>query len=297
MSRTRSVVTVGALVLTAACASAPPKVDVRSEEDAIRALEMAAIAAIQQKNAAAVAAFFTPDATFQLANQPAAVGTAAIRQEFEGLMAFQNLQFSATPTSIEVASSGDLGHVHGTYRMSFSTPDGPVQDEGIYSQVWKKTAANGWKIAREVAVSTKPAAPPPAPLIVMVESDQPGMHAAAGLTWSDLTRPGLKPGAKISVVHGDPAGTGDYTIRLRFPDGFEVPPHWHPNAEHVTVLQGTFMFGMGSTFDRAKLQTHGPGDFLYAPAKSPHFVTVRGETIVQLHGQGPFQLNLVGANP
>src|SRR5687768_2274205 len=98
MSRTRTALTVGAFLLTAACASAPVKVDVRSEEEAIRALEMAAIATIQQKNAAAVAAFFTPDATFQLANQPAAIGTAAIRKEFEGFMALPNFEFSATPT-------------------------------------------------------------------------------------------------------------------------------------------------------------------------------------------------------
>jgi UDP-glucose 4-epimerase len=38
-------------------------------------------------------------------------------------------------------------------------------------------------------------------------------------------------------------------------------------------------------FDRAALKTYGPGDFLYAPAKMPHFATVKGETVVQLHGE------------
>ena len=297
MSRVRSAATVGALILTAACASAPPRVDVRTEEESIRALSRAALATVQAKNAAGFAAFYLPDASFQEANMPAFVGTAAIRGHFEQFMALPKFQLNFEPTQIDVAKSGELAYEQGTWRVSFDSPDGPMQDGGVYAQLWRKTAESGWKVAREVVVITKPLPPAPAPLIVMVESDQPGMHAAAGLTWGDLNRPGLKSGAKISVVHGDPAGTGDYTIRLRFPDGFEIPPHWHPNGEHVTVLQGTFLFGMGTKFDRATLRTYGPGDFVYAPAKSPHFAAARGETVVQLHGQGPFQMNLVTPTP
>ena len=97
----------------------------------------------------------------------------------------------------------------------------------------------------------------------------------------------------MAVLHGDPSKKGDYTIRLRFPDNYMVPPHWHPGGEHVTVLQGAFSLGMGERFDRGALKTYGPGDFLYAPAKMPHFATVKGETVVQLHGEGPLVINLV----
>ena len=117
--------------------------------------------------------------------------------------------------------------------------------------------------------------------------------AGAAAQWSDLSLPGFKPGVKLAVVHGNPGDTGDYTLRLRFPDGYEVPPHWHPQAEHLTVLQGTFLLGMGERVDRRALKALTPGDFVYAPAKMPHFAVARGETVVQLHGVGPFEVRLV----
>ena len=41
----------------------------------------------------------------------------------------------------------------------------------------------------------------------------------------------------------------EFTVRLRVPDGWKVPPHFHPAEEHVTVLQGAFWMGMGDNFD------------------------------------------------
>jgi anti-sigma factor ChrR (cupin superfamily) len=44
------------------------------------------------------------------------------------------------------------------------------------------------------------------------------------------------------------AATGDFTIRLKMPDGYKVAPHTHPNRENVTVLSGTLKVGMGDQF-------------------------------------------------
>ena len=118
-----------------------------------------------------------------------------------------------------------------------------------------------------------------------------GMTVATGIAWSPLEVKGFPPGAKRAVIHGDPANS-DYTMRLWFPDGYQFPVHWHPKAEHVTVLSGTFMLGMGSTADASAEKTYGPGDFLYIPAKNPHFGGAKGVTIIQLHGIGPFAINL-----
>src|SRR5687767_10795142 len=73
---------------------------------------------------------------------------------------------------------------------------------------------------------------------------QPGMPQHMFLTpdrlrWTDAP-PSLPPGAKIAVVEGDLTVAAPYTVRLRFPDGYRIPPHFHPVDEHVTVLQGTF---------------------------------------------------------
>src|SRR6266852_4799154 len=51
--------------------------------------------------------------------------------------------------------------------------------------------------------------------------------------------PFLEPGAQFAVLEGDPAQAGLYTIRAKLPDGYKIKPHWHPTAEHVTVLSGT----------------------------------------------------------
>lgn len=118
-----------------------------------------------------------------------------------------------------------------------------------------------------------------------------GMTAAAGITWSPLEVKGFAPGAKMAVIHGDPANS-DYTIRLWFPDGYQFPVHWHPKAEHVTVLSGTFLLAPGSSGDVSAEKVYGPGDFVYMPARNPHYGGAKGVTIIQLHGMGPFAMNL-----
>ena len=84
-----------------------------------------------------------------------------------------------------------------------------------------------------------------------------------------------------------------YTIRLAFPDGYKFPPHWHPRAENVTVLEGTFRLAMGRTFDDSKLMTYGPGDFLFIAPENPHYGGAQGRTVIQLHGIGPFEIEVV----
>src|SRR6476660_5289839 len=59
----------------------------------------------------------------------------------------------------------------------------------------------------------------------------------------------LPPGAQVAVLEGDPAKEGFFTMRLKMPDGYRVPPHWHSMQERVTVLSGTLNLGTGATFD------------------------------------------------
>lgn len=127
---------------------------------------------------------------------------------------------------------------------------------------------------------------------VVAEAGDMATVSATAVTWTDLVVPGFAPGAKLAVIHGDPAGTSDYTLRLQFPDGYEFPAHWHPNAEHVTVLSGVFRLGMGGTPDAGAVREYQAGDFLYIPGRMPHFGGARGETVIQLHGNGPFAINL-----
>ena len=116
--------------------------------------------------------------------------------------------------------------------------------------------------------------------------------SANEIAWGPIEVPGFPTGMKIAVIQGDLAGTGPYTLRLSFPDGYRFPAHWHPMAENLTVLTGTLIVAMGDRVDDSKLKTYQAGDFLVLPGTMPHFGGAKGPTVIQLHGQGPFTINL-----
>lgn len=121
-----------------------------------------------------------------------------------------------------------------------------------------------------------------------------GMAAvpASSVTFADIEVPGFDPGMKIAVIHGNPEESGPYTLRLSMPAGYRFPPHFHPMAENVTVLSGTLILAMGDRVDDSKLKEYGVGSYLFLPATKPHFGGARGATVLQLHGQGPFKIEL-----
>jgi quercetin dioxygenase-like cupin family protein len=67
----------------------------------------------------------------------------------------------------------------------------------------------------------------------------------AGLKWGPAP-PGLPKGAQLALLSGNPETKGLFTIRLRFPAGYTVPPHHHTTDEHVTVMSGKMALGMGA---------------------------------------------------
>src|SRR5512146_1547441 len=101
-------------------------------------------------------------------------------------------------------------------------------------------------------------------------------------------------GAQLAVLEGDPmASTGDYTIRLKMPDGYVIPPHWHPKRENVTVVSGTLKFGMGDKFVESKMVPYPAGSFAYLDPDMHHYVKAKGPTVVQVHGMSPVQFNYI----
>ena len=105
--------------------------------------------------------------------------------------------------------------------------------------------------------------------------------------------PSLPPGAQIAVMDGDPAKPGTFAIRLKFPDGYQIAPHWHPTEENVVVMQGTLIVGMGDKVSAASEQELPTGGFVKLPAEMRHYARAKGETIVQVYGPGPFVVNYV----
>jgi hypothetical protein len=121
--------------------------------------------------------------------------------------------------------------------------------------------------------------------------DKPFMINSADLKWM-AAPPIFPPGAQMAVLQGDPSGA-TYTVRLKAGDGYRIPAHWHPQTENVTVISGTFHVGLGDKLDESKGTTITPGGFASMPARVHHYAWFTGETEVQVHGIGPFQLTYV----
>jgi quercetin dioxygenase-like cupin family protein len=102
--------------------------------------------------------------------------------------------------------------------------------------------------------------------------------------------PSLPPGAKASVLYGNPANEGPFVMRLKFPAGFVIPPHRHSKDELVTVISGHLKLGTGEKIDRAALNPLPPGTFVNLPGNMPHAAFADAEVVVQISGVGPFDV-------
>ena len=103
----------------------------------------------------------------------------------------------------------------------------------------------------------------------------------------------LPPGAKMAVLEGDPTKEGSFVVRFQFPDGYHVAPHTHPKTERVTVISGALYLATGEALDRNNAKKLPAGSFGYWPAGMKHTAWSEGDTVIQLHGVGPWQINYV----
>jgi len=103
----------------------------------------------------------------------------------------------------------------------------------------------------------------------------------------------LPKGAEIAVLEGDPAASGPFTIRLKFPANYQVLPHWHPGTEHVTVISGDFYLGMGDQLDQKKMTKMPAGSFAFMAPETHHFASTKGQTVIQLNGVGPWGITYI----
>jgi quercetin dioxygenase-like cupin family protein len=111
--------------------------------------------------------------------------------------------------------------------------------------------------------------------------------------WVDAP-PVFPRGAKFAVVEGDPKTAGQLvSFRVKMPDGYKIPPHFHPADEHVIVLQGTFNMGMGDKLDQNATKPLEAGSFAVMPKGQHHYAWTKGETIVQVYAVGPWGLTYV----
>jgi quercetin dioxygenase-like cupin family protein len=134
-----------------------------------------------------------------------------------------------------------------------------------------------------------------APLSAWAEGSKMDLFSGpAAVKWGPVP-PSLPKGAMIAVLAGDPFKDGPYVVRLKMPANYRIPAHHHPTTENVTVVSGGFHAGMGDKFDADKGQAFEQGGFVSMPAGMNHFAWATTETIVQVHGNGPFAIVYVNS--
>ncbi len=166
LSTALSIACVSALVL--ACSQQPQQAtDARAaDEAAIRQADIAWAETGETRNLDAQLEFYTeePVPIIMPPNMPLARGKGAIREILSQL--YDRPDFSVTwrPGQVEVARSGDIGFVLGTYETTMNDPEGnPRTDKGKYIEIWKKQADGSWKVAADMFNSDLPPVPVPMP--------------------------------------------------------------------------------------------------------------------------------------
>jgi quercetin dioxygenase-like cupin family protein len=119
------------------------------------------------------------------------------------------------------------------------------------------------------------------------------MLIPADMKWGGCP-PVLPPGAKCAMIEGDmKAANVLFAYRLKMPDNYRIPPHFHPADEHLTVISGTFNMGLGDKLDIQASKPMTAGSFIVMPKGAHHFAWTKGETILQVHAIGPWGLTYV----
>jgi quercetin dioxygenase-like cupin family protein len=130
------------------------------------------------------------------------------------------------------------------------------------------------------------------PQILMTGPEQ---VAAPGLAWSDARS--IPSGTRMIMVYGRPDQPGPYIFRVRFPAGYRLPPHRHPDSRAVTVLKGSYWSSVGETFQQEALKRFGPRDYYVTEAGVPHFAWAETDVVIQEAGVGPIGNPIQYVNP
>jgi hypothetical protein len=114
----------------------------------------------------------------------------------------------------------------------------------------------------------------------------PGAPAAGLGEWRKMGNGGF-----MMRLVGDPSKPEWFAFRVRYPADMmtDSAPHFHLGTEHVTVLSGTLVLGLGDHVDLNKVVQYGPGSFVVIAAGVHHYEWFRGEVVSHVEGFGPME--------
>jgi len=150
------------LLLVAGCSQAPPPVDTKAVEDAVRAADAAWSKAAAALDVPTTASYYADEASVMPPNMPIVNGRDAAQKAWATMLVPGN-SISWTANTVKSADSGDLVYVQGTYSAAMKGPNGKMAtDTGKYLEVWKKQLDGSWKVVDDIWNSDLPAVAPAA---------------------------------------------------------------------------------------------------------------------------------------
>jgi ketosteroid isomerase-like protein len=142
------------LAAVAVCLAADMKI-----EQALRDLDAQWSAAAGAKDLDKTVSYYSKDAIVLPPNAPSATTPEAIQNVWKDLLASPGLAIGWKTTKVEVAKSGDLACLSGTYELTVNDASGnPVNERGKYVEVWEKQADGKWKCGTDIWNSDLPIA-------------------------------------------------------------------------------------------------------------------------------------------
>ena len=149
------------LSLTTACLASAADTKI---EQALRDLDAQWSAAAGAKDLDKTVSYYSAEAIVMPPNASAATTKEAIRSAWKEMLTSPGAAISWKTTKVEVAKSGDLAYVSGTYEETMTDASGkPVKDHGKYVEIFKKQADGTWKVVADIWNSDLPASAPAAP--------------------------------------------------------------------------------------------------------------------------------------
>ena len=119
--------------------------DVNADVAQVRAADAAVTRAITTKDVDAISGYYANDAILMPTAEPMIKGKAAIREEWQHILAIPN--FTNQTTTQDVKVSGDLAYTYGVYRSKMMGENGkPVEEPGKFVTVWRREPDGKWRI-------------------------------------------------------------------------------------------------------------------------------------------------------
>ena len=126
-------------------------------EQTLRDLDAKWSAAAGAKDVDKTVSYYAADAIVMPPNASAARSKEAIRNLWKEMLASPGLAISWKASNVEIAKSGEMAYLHGTYEFTANDVSGkPIKDRGKYLIVWKKQPGGTWKVAADIWNSDLP---------------------------------------------------------------------------------------------------------------------------------------------